>query len=212
MPTPVRNSIAFIICGALAREVLAIIHRYRWPVDVYGIPAIDHMRPERIAPHVEQKYIAIKSQHEHVLVVYGDCGTRGALDSFLSRHNLERIQSPHCYAMFDGQLVDDLLEEEPGTFFLTDFLVRGFRGTIWHGLGLDRYPELVEEYFRNYRRLVYLAQTNDPELIDRAEAIAEQFRLPLDVRVTGFGLLEQQLVEWMNRRGLPINQQPIAGS
>jgi hypothetical protein len=212
MPSPDRNSIAFIICGALAREVMAIIHLYRWPVDVYGIPAIDHMHPERIAPHVEQKYIAIKSQYEHVLVIYGDCGTRGALDLFLSRHNLERIQSPHCYAMFGAQLVDDLLEEQPGTFFLTDFLVRGFRGTIWRGLGLDRYPELVEEYFRNYSRLVYLAQTDDPELIARAQAIAGQLRLPLDVRVTGFGLLEQRLVEWMNRRERPVNRLPIAGS
>jgi hypothetical protein len=114
--------------------------------------------------------------------------------------------------MFGDQLVDDLLEEEPGTFFLTDFLVRGFRGTIWHGLGLDKYPELVEEYFRNYRRLVYLAQTNDPELIARAEAIAELLRLPLDVRVTGFGLLEQRLVQWMGRHGWPVNQQLIAGA
>jgi hypothetical protein len=113
--------------------------------------------------------------------------------------------------MFGGPLTDELLEEEPGTFFLTDFLVRGFRGTIWHGLGLDRYPELLEEYFRNYRRLIYLAQTNDPELIARAAAIAEQFRLPLDVRVTGFGLLEQQLVQWMGRHGLPVSQPPLAG-
>ncbi len=199
MSTPNRNSIAFIICGALAREVRAIIKLYNWPVDIYGIPAIDHMRPERIAPHVEQKYLTIKRRYEHVLVIYGDCGTRGDLDAFLSRHDLARIQSPHCYAMYGGQLFDDLMEEQPGTFFLTDFLVRGFRGTVWHGLGLDRYPELTDEYFRNYSRIVYLAQTNDPELLVRAEAIAELLGLPLSVRITGFGLLEQRLVDWMRR-------------
>ena len=114
--------IAFILCGALAREVLAIVERHGWPVDLYGIPAIDHMYPDRIAPDVERKFQAIRRQHEHVLVVYGDCGSRGALDEFLARHNLERIDGPHCYEMYGGALFDELMAEEPGTFFLTDFL------------------------------------------------------------------------------------------
>jgi hypothetical protein len=100
--------------------------------------------------------------------------------------------------MFGGQSVDDLLEEEPGTFFLTDFLVRGFRGTIWRGLGLDKYPGLIDDYFRNYRRIVYLTQTDDPPLIEKAKTISETLGLPLEVRHTGYGLLEHQLVEWMH--------------
>jgi hypothetical protein len=190
---------AFIICGALAREVLAIIERHGWSVDVYGVPAIDHMFPDRIALDVERKYDAIRRRYARVLVVYGDCGTRGALDDFLSRNDLERIDGPHCYEMFGGQLVDESLSEEPGTFFLTDFLVRGFRGTIWRGLGLDRYPELREEYFRNYRRIVYLTQLPDPALLAKADAIAKILDLPLETRSTGYGLLEQRLVDWMGR-------------
>jgi hypothetical protein len=193
------KKIAFIICGALAREVLAIVKRHGWPVDVYGIPAIDHMVPERIAPHVEQKFDAIRRNYDHVLVVYGDCGSRGALDDFLNRAELERIDGPHCYEMFGGRLVDELMAEEPGTFFLTDFLVRGFRGTIWRGLGLDRYPELQEEYFRHYRRIVYLTQLDDPLLVAKAKTIADTLRLPLETRHTGYGLLETRLVEWMSR-------------
>lgn len=190
-------SIAFIICGALAREVLDIIHRHGWSVDVYGVPAIDHMFPDRIAPDVARKYHAIRAKYDRVLVIYGDCGSRGALDAFLAEHRLERIKGPHCYEMYGGGLFEDLMAEEPGTFFLTDFLVRGFRGTVWRGLGLDRYPELKDEYFRNYRRIVYLAQTEDESLYAKARDVAKTLDLPLEIRHTGYGLLERRLNEWM---------------
>ncbi len=195
---------AFIICGALAREVISIINRHGWPVDVYGIPAIDHMYPDRIAPDVARKFHSIRDRYDDVLVVYGDCGSRGALDKFLSENNLERIDGPHCYEMYGGSLFDELMAEEPGTFFLTDFLVRGFRGTIWRGLGLDRFPELRDDYFRNYRRLVYLTQSpsDSPELRARAKEIAVILDLPLEIRHTGFGLLEVRLCDWMNRHAL----------
>ena len=195
-------STAFIICGALGREVMAIIARHGWTVDVYGIPAIAHMHPERIAPAVAQKFHAIRQQYEHVLVVYGDCGTRGALDAFLDDNGLERIAGPHCYEMYGGPLFDNLMAEEPGTFFLTDFLVRGFRGTIWRGLGLDRFPELRDDYFRHYRRLVYLTQAPTDDLRARAQEIADVLQLPLEIRPTGYGQLEQRLCEWMERYAL----------
>ncbi len=191
---------AFIICGALAREVLAIIQRQGWTVDVFGVPAIEHMTPERIAPAVERKFLAIRERYDRVLVVYGDCGTRGALDEFLVRHQLERIDGPHCYEMYGGEQFHTLMAEEPGTFFLTDFLVRGFRGTIWRGLGLDRYPELLDDYFRHYRRLVYLTQQEDEILLVKAQAIAAALHLPLEIKPTGYGLLEQRLCEWMARQ------------
>jgi hypothetical protein len=192
-------SIAFIICGALAREVLAIIKRHHWAVDVYGIPAIDHMYPDRIAPNVEGKVEAIRARYDHVLVIYGDCGTRGALDDFLSRSNLERVAGPHCYEMYGGGLFADLMDEEPGTFFLTDFLVRGFNGTIWRGLGLDRHPELMDDYFHNYRRLVYLTQIESLDLVEKANQIATLLGLPLQVIHTGYGQLEQRLYDWMEQ-------------
>ena len=190
---------AFILCGALAREVLDIIARRGWAVDVFGIPAIVHMRPERIAPEVERKLRAIRADYDRVLVVFGDCGSRGALDALLAGEGLERLDGPHCYEMYGGPLFDTLMDEEPGTFFLTDFLVRGFRGTIWHGLGLDRYPQLLDDYFANYRRLVYLTQSEQPELLAKAETIAATLRLPLDVRHTGYGQLETRLAAWMER-------------
>ncbi len=189
---------AFIMCGALAREVLAIIDRYGWDVDLVGVPAIDHMYPERIAPDVDKRFQELRQQYDRIFVLFGDCGSRGALDQLLERYDLERIDGPHCYEMYAGQGFHNLMEEEPGTFFLTDFLVRGFRGTILKGLGLDRFPELRDDYFRNYQRLVYLVQKEDPELLEKADRIAQELSLPLEIRYTGYGLLEQRLVAMMD--------------
>jgi hypothetical protein len=189
---------AFIMCGALAREVLAIIDRYGWDVDLVGVPAVDHMYPERIAPDVDKRFQELRQNYDRIFVLFGDCGTRGALDKLLERYGLERIDGPHCYEMYAGQGFHELMEEEPGTFFLTDFLVRGFRGTILKGLGLDRFPELRDVYFRNYRRLVYLVQKEDPDLEEKAQRIAQDLSMPLEIRYTGYGLLEKQLVSKMN--------------
>lgn len=188
---------AFIMCGALAREVLDIIDRHGWDVDVVGIPAIDHVFPERIAPDVERRFKELSSSYERILILFGDCGSRGALDELLLKHGLERVEGPHCYEMYGGDTFHELMEEEPGTFFLTDFLVRGFRGTIVKSMGLDRFPELKSEYFRNYRRVVYLTQKKDPDLLEKAKSAAEFLELPLEVRFTGYGKLETRLVEMM---------------
>jgi hypothetical protein len=190
---------AFIICGALAREVLDIINKYGWEAQVFGVSALDHMFPERIAPDVEKRYLAIRDAFDRVIVVFGDCGSRGAVDELMEKYNLERIDGPHCYEMYGGDLFQNLLDEEPGTFFLTDFLVRGFRGTILKGLGLDRFPHLKDDYFRNYRRIVFLMQKRDEALIQQAQEAADYLGLPLEVIETGYGLLEERLVAMMGR-------------
>jgi hypothetical protein len=191
----------FIICGALAREVLDIIRQHGWDADVVGVSAMDHMFPERIGPDVEKRILELRDQYDRIIVVFGDCGSRGALDEVLARYGIERIAGPHCYEMYGGPLFHELMAEEPGTFFLTDFLVRGFRGTILKGLGLDRFPQLKEEYFRHYKRLVYLAQKPDAELLAQAEQAAVYLNLPLEIRPTHYGLLEERLVEVMERPG-----------
>jgi len=196
---------AFIICGALAREVTAIIKRHQWQVDLSGIPAIAHMYPEQIGPAVEKKYLALRADYDRILVVYGECGTKGSLDELLDTHGLQRISGPHCYEMYGGQKFADLMEEEPGTFFLTDFLVRGFHGTVWHGLGLDRFPELQEEYFHNYRRLVYLAQTADPVLQEKAQEISARLKLPLEIIQSGYGPFEERLIAFMEQQDVAIS-------
>ena len=190
---------AFIICGALAREVIDIIKKYDWDAEVFGVSALDHMFPERIAPDVEKRYLEIKDRFDRVIVVFGDCGSRGAVDELMSRYNLERIDGPHCYEMYGGNLFQELMDEEPGTFFLTDFLVRGFRGTILKGLGLDRFPHLKDEYFRNYKRIVFMVQNGNDELVAQAETAADYLGLPLEIRHTGYGLLEKRLVTMMKQ-------------
>ncbi|RME48887.1 MAG: DUF1638 domain-containing protein [Caldilineae bacterium] len=150
-----------------------------------------------MAPDVEKRIRSLRARYERLIVVYGDCGSGGALDTVLARYGVERVAGPHCYEMYGGESYHSLMEEEPGTFFLTDFLVRTFRGTVIKGLGLDRYPELRDDYFRNYRRIVYLAQNPTPDLRQRAIAIAASLGLPLEVRITGYGLLESRLAALM---------------
>lgn len=189
--------IAFVLCGALAREVIAIARRHGWDVELFGVAARDHMVPQRIAPDVERRLRELIPRFDRVVVVYGDCGTGGRLDALLERYNVPRIAGPHCYEMYGGVAFDELMDEQPGTFFLTDFLVRGFEGTVLKGLGIDRFPELREIYFANYTRLVYLAQEETPELAAKALAIAGALGLPLEIRRTGYGQLEVRLTELM---------------
>lgn len=191
------QKVACVLCGALAREVLDIVKRYGWNVELFGVAASDHLHPERIAPDVERRLRELIPAFERVVVLYGDCGTGGKLDEVLARYNVPRIAGPHCYEMYGGPAFEGFMAEEPGTFFLTDFLVRSWRGTVHKGLGLDRFPELLPVYFGNYTRLVYLVQRADEQLPDRARSIAASLSLPLELRLTGYGLLEERIVALM---------------
>jgi hypothetical protein len=186
-----------IACGALARETLAAIEANGLRhVEVTCISALLHNRPERIPEAVRAKIREHRAEYERIMVLYADCGTGGELDRVLAEEGVERIGGPHCYAFYAGQTVfEALADAEPGTFYLTDFLVRHFRRLIVEGLGLDRHPELFDDYFRHYRRIVWLAQSPTPALSAGAEAAAAFFRLPLEVRDTGFGLLQGEVLK-----------------
>jgi hypothetical protein len=207
--------VAFVLCGALAREVIAIAQRHAWDVALFGVAVKDHMMPIRIAPDVERRLRELIPQFERVVVVYGDCGSSGRLDEVLERYNVPRIAGPHCYEMYGGATFESLMAEQPGTFFLTDFLVRGFEGTVLKGLGIDRFPELKDVYFANYTRLVYLVQQEDQALVAKATTIAGALGLPLELRRTGYGLLETRLAELMagihHERYRPTLPAPVAG-
>ena len=189
-----------IICGALGREVVALIKKHGWDAQVIGIPAVDHVFPQRIAPDVEKRILELSEQFDRLIVVFGDCGSRGALDEILARYpDIERIAGPHCYEMYGGELFEQLITEEPGTYILTDFMVRTFQGLILKSMGLHKYPQLKGEYFKNYKRVVFLAQSEDPKLIQKAHKVAAYLELPLEIRNTGFGLLEERLIAMMQQ-------------
>jgi hypothetical protein len=190
-------STAIIACGALAREVLALKRKYDWQADVLGVPALLHNHPDRIPPAVQKRIRQARSKYARVVVVFGDCGTGGVLDQLLEAEGVERVSGPHCYEMYAGDRFETLVAEATGTFFLTDFLVRSFDHLVIQGLGLDRHPELLKDYFGNYVRAVYLAQADDAALMEKARWAAEQIRLPLEVRYVGLGALESRLRELM---------------
>ncbi|MCS6827066.1 MAG: DUF1638 domain-containing protein [Caldilinea sp.] len=195
-------STCLIICGALAREILALKERHRWQVDVAAVPATFHMLPARIAPAVEKRILELRRRYDRLIVVYGDCGTGGALDKTLDRLGVERIAGPHCYEWYGGGLFQQLMDEEPGTYFLTDFMVRHFRTLILKSMGLDRFPQLKQDYFGNYKRLVYFVQKPDPALIEEAKAAASYLELPLEIRATGYNLLEARLLALLQEEGV----------
>ena len=186
---------ALIACGALAREVLALREKHGWQADVLGLPSLLHNEPERIPGAVQKRIRQAKEQYERVIVVYGDCGTGGLLDRLLEKEGVSRVAGPHCYEMYADGTFESLMAEAPGTYFLTDYLVQSFDHLVLEGLGIIQHPELRDDYFHNYTRVVYLAQREDPDLIARAKWAADSLGLPLEVRKTGYGKLETRLKE-----------------
>jgi len=189
------KKIALLICGALGKEVKAIVDGHGWEVDVYGVPAMHHFYPKKIVEAVDRRLAELAPRYGQVVVVYGDCGTAGALEPILARYGSVQLRGPHCYEMFAGADFDRIVDERPATFFLTDWLVRNFERAVVRGLGIDRYPELKAVYFLTYTDLLYLAQFPDERLLGRAREIAEYLGLSLEVRPTGLGALETRIAE-----------------
>ena len=184
-----------IACGALAREIAALTRANGWTaLEVRCLPAELHNRPERIAPAVRETIAANRGQYAQMFVAYADCGTRGELDQVLREEGIERLPGAHCYEFFaTARVFAQLADGEPGTFYLTDFLLRHFERLVVRPLGLDRHPELVQEYFRNYRKLVYLSQAPRADAIEQARRIAERFGFQFEHRFTGYGELGTRL-------------------
>jgi hypothetical protein len=184
--------ILLIACGALAREVVDLMRLNAWPhMDVTCLPAGWHNTPQFIAEGVREKIHRARGAYDRIYVLYGDCGTGGDLDRVIEEEKVERIEGPHCYAFYTG--VDRFIEEadaDPTCFYLTDYLARHFDRLILKGLGIDRHPELLPMYFGNYTALVYLAQTDDPDLRAKAAAAAERLGLEYRYRLAGYGELE----------------------
>ncbi len=204
-----RPRLLVIACGAIAREVLAVLRLNGWDreVTLRCLPAQLHNTPQRIAARVDAKLREAEAEGyppERILVAYGDCGTGGALDRVLDEHGVGRLPGDHCYAFFAG--VDSWLalhDAEPRTFYLTDFLCRHFDRLVVRGLGLDRHPELLPAYFGNYVRLVYLAQRADEALLAKAKEAAAYLGLTLEVRHSGYGDLAPAL-QTARRRAVEV--------
>lgn len=179
-----------IACGALGMHVQQIVRRRGWSVDVHALAPLLHNRPALISQAVEERVLALREQYDRIAVAYADCGTYGALDEMCERLGVHRLPGAHCYEVFAGKTTWD---DEPGTYVLTDFLVRSFPHTVIGQLGLDRYPELRDDYFRHYRRVVWLAQETTSELREAAQSAADALGLPLTVVPVGDRGLEDAL-------------------
>jgi hypothetical protein len=188
----------FIACGALAKETKELIDKYNWPVDLKALPALFHMTPLRITAELDKLLSEVRAGYDRIIVVYGECGATG-IDDVLVKHHVVRVSGPHCYEMYAGTTnFARLMVEEPGTFFLTDWLLRAYEKAVVGGLGLDKHPELAPLFFGNYRRLVYLSQAPTGKLLAKAQAIAAAMGWEFEHRPVGYGELETRLVTLMS--------------
>jgi Protein of unknown function (DUF1638) len=185
------RGLLIIACGALAHEITALRRANGWDqLEVSCLPAELHNRPEKIPAAVRALIHSSRAHYRSIFVAYADCGTGGLLDAVLREEGVERIPGAHCYEFFaTAPVFAALAEAELGTFYLTDFLLRHFERLVIRGLGLDQHPELFSMYFKNYRKLVYLAQAPGPKSVDAARAIAIRMGLEFEFRATGYGTL-----------------------
>jgi hypothetical protein len=209
------RGILIIACGALANEITALKRANRWTdVQVQCLPPELHNRPERIVPAIRAQLREHRDRYDTVFIAYADCGTGGMLDVLLKEEGVERLPGAHCYEFFAGaSAFAELHNAQPGTFYLTDFLLRHFDRLVTRGLGLDKHPQLAVEYFRHYRKLVYLAQSPVPEAEEQARQIAQRMGLEFEFRVTGYGELGSRLKALLAGRqgaGIPRTDNSLA--
>ena len=197
-------TVLIIGCGAIAHELVALQRRNQWThVRIQCLPADLHNTPDQIPETVRKALDKYSSSYAHIFLAYADCGTGGALDRVLEEYGVERLPGAHCYEFFSGSgLFSQLSDEEPGTFYLTDFLVRNFDRLVKKGLGLDRHPQLLSSYFGNYRRVTYLAQTPTEELLAMARQHADYLGLEFSQQHTGLEplnlVLKAQSGSWLS--------------
>ena len=197
-PTPFSTLV--IACGAIAHELVAVSKANDWQhLDIQCLPAEWHNHPEKITPAIEEKILQYRCQYSQIFVAYADCGTGGHLDALLSKHNIQRLPGNHCYDFFAGQdIFNAMADDELGTFYLTDYLVDNFQRLIMDGMGITKHPELLDQYFNHYTRLLYLRQnTSDQKMrirMDKAKAAAQALQLPLQIHDTGLARFARSLM------------------
>lgn len=201
------KSVAILTCGALAQDVAEVVARCALPVEVHGVSAYHHLQPRNIVTDVAERLETLTQEFDRVVVLYGDCGTAGALDEVLARYPAARPAGLHCYEWYLGDDFHRLQSEQLGTYFLTDWLVSHWDLAVVRGLGLDRFPWLKDTYFRHITHLLYLQQQAGPALTAGASAIAEYLDVPLEVRHTGTDPIESVIRQLID---LPEDAQSVS--
>ena len=189
------KEILIIGCGAIAHEVKEIIRLNNWDnIRLQCLNADLHNTPKILPKKIKEAIDSNINDYSKIFLAYADCGTGGLIDLILKDYDIERLDGAHCYEFYSGSSVfKELSEKEIGTFYLTDFLVKNFDRLVIDGLGIQKYPSLKEDYFKNYKNVVYLAQKQDNVLESKARECADYLNLEFSTLFTGLNNLENQL-------------------
>ena len=191
-----------LACGALSKEISTLIRINNWShLEIKYLPAILHNSPEKITAELRNILLNSQANFSKIFIGFADCGTGGKIDSLIEEFGLKRLPGAHCYEFYSGsKLFEKIMEDEPGTFFLTDFLVRTFEKLVWQGLMIDKKPELLNIFFKNYKKVMYLAQTDNINLQRKAKNISKLLKLEYEYRLVGYGQLEHSLSYLGNKK------------
>ena len=191
-----------LACGALSKEISTLIRINNWShLEIKYLPAILHNSPEKITAELRNILLNSQANFSKIFIGFADCGTGGKIDSLIEEFGLKRLPGAHCYEFYSGsKLFEKIMEDEPGTFFLTDFLVRTFEKLVWQGLMIDKKPELLNIFFKNYKKVMYLAQTDNLNLQRKAKNISKLLKLEYEYRLVGYGQLENSLSSLGNKK------------
>ena len=191
--------LAVVACGALSADIASVVERRGWHVDIHPLPPLLHNHPERIAPEVARLLDSLTGRYTRVAVAYADCGSYGAIDEVCTSRGVRRLAGSHCYDVYAGvERLTAVFAAEPGTYVLTDFLATSFQRTVIVELGLDRHPELLDDYFRHYTRVVWLAGRRTPSVEQAARAAADRLGLPLEIIDVGLEGLQAELASLLS--------------
>lgn len=157
-------SIRIIACGVF-RDALRQIEPQRFHQNViitYITPYL-HNHPQQLKDEILHQIHLAKKTGDDILCLYGRCYPD--LDRHLYEMGIPRVSGEHCYEILLGsKRFHDIVDEEAGTYFIEKDLILNFPEYCIQPLELDD-PLMRESFFKHYKRLVYIRQSHDSDII-----------------------------------------------
>ena len=157
------------------------------------LPSSLHLRPKELARYLRKEITLAQRRNERVVCLYGDCFP--SIADYCQRRGVVKVSGHYCWEMLLGsERFGQFIDEMAGTYFVEKDLILNFEEYCMRPLEL--HDEEMRQYcFQHYRRLLYLRQPSDPDLMPKASQVAEFLGLSLDISDADYSHLEKILTE-----------------